>query len=831
MACCKKLRLGNILTFFLDVALFVLLLLQVYIGGCFIILGYLPLPSGWCERVITQEYSQDIIIKIDEAKLFPGGDIGLSGVDVKADSIIQSLIRADSIDVSLDWKYVSGLPRVKDLLISSGTVFIPSVYSPDGFQKALLERMTLRISLNEISGGLNQLVALHDNIRLRGIFETPAQIRSKSNYNFSQNLKSFYAQAANIIQKKEQFDYFDSPTITFNINRVNHEKKEIDLHITSRDLKHPEIFAKNIEFLGSVEFIGLEPKLIKEAHLKAQYLDVPSLSLMAEDLFAMVGPRQLKMHKIEDWPKIKLAAKSIAFNKLSSNTPTLEIELNKYPRVAFCGTTGSLNGAAALNGYINTQNKSGKLYANGSFDLIELATEKVREKLPEFIFEAPPFYQVELDLDPNFALRKAQIKANINKFHVKEIAFDHVTASTNFKDGVYVISDTHIRRNKQEIELDFIFDSRSYNYRASIIGSIIPKDYNTLLPRWWASVFKDFDFRENQHAVGDFNIYGNTRSKLSNLYYGRAQAHNISYKDVAVDEGDSIVRGRNNYTELKGLHVTCGSGWVSGDIAFMSESDEIQAPLSVHFDMQAKIGLDDAAKLTKKNIAQVISYFKTKEPTLFHIKGAIFNREYSAYAGKSFFDLSANCEKAITFKNIPLSRLSFDLHSRTNGNYLRDLKLIYAEGEGFGELDILKDTTQGNTLRYRFSLKDANQKKAQLGLSEIENIGTKFKVSTGNNKSNLSSGRINMTLHGEGALKDPMKHTGYGSFIINNNQLGSFQLLGPLSRILQKTPLDFTTFNLNRMHGNFHYKNEDVHFDPLQLDGALALISPLVDYA
>ena len=81
-----------------------------------------------------------------------------------------------------------------------------------------------------------------------------------------------------------------------------------------------------------------------------------------------------------------------------------------------------------------------------------------------------------------------------------------------------------------------------------------------------------------------------------------------------------------------------------------------------------------------------------------------------------------------------------------------------------------------------------------------------------------------MTLHGEGALKDPMKHTGYGSFIINNNQLGSFQLLGPLSRILQKTPLDFTTFNLNRMHGNFHYKNEDVHFDPLQLDGALALI-------
>ena len=824
MAYCKKLRLGNLLKFFLNTALLTSLVLQAYIGGCFIVFGYLSLPSEWFERVIKREYLPEIILKINELKLFPGGNLALTGVDVKAANIKQSLLVADLVVVSLDWPNLSEQPKVKDLLISKGTVFIPSVYSPDGYQKPLLERMTLRISLGEVVGKMNQFVALHEDIRLRGTFETPTHIDSDKSYDLSQKLKVFYTQAANIIQQKEQINYFESPTITFSSRTINHEKKEIDLHISSRDLRHPEIFAKDIELLGSLELTGLEPTLIKTARLNAKHLEVPSYGLMTDNLLVEFDPKQLKILRAGYWPYIRVAAKNLAFGQFISNAPILEIDFGEYPEVAFFGITGSLDGAAALSGHINAQTRSGKLRARGSLDLAGLAPTKLRSRIPEIIFKTPPYYQVELDINPDFTLGQANIKANLSNLQVDGITFDHIAANASFQDGIYELEDLHIRRKGQKLNIDFNFDSRSYDYRTFLIGSIKPDDYNTLLPQWWASIFRDFDFNHEDTILSDFIIYGNARSRLADLYYGRARANNIRYKDVIFDESDLIVRGRNGYTELKGLKVACGHGWASGDIAFVSKPDKIRAPVSVRLDMQAKLSLEDVTKLSPENIAPIISNFKTNEPTLFCLKGTIFNKKYPEHTDKNFFNLSADCTRAITFKKIPLNRLSFDLYGRPHATYVRDLKLIYADGEGTGEIDIPKEAAQENTLRYRFSLRNADQKKALQGLSEFDDIETSFDVLIDDNRKNLSSGRLDMSLHGEGPLKDPMKHAGYGSFVINNDQLGSIQLLGPLSKILQKTPLNFTTFNLNHMHGEFRYKNEDVHFDPLLLEGELTRI-------
>ncbi len=824
MAHCKKLRLGNLLKFVLDATLLTLLVIQVYIGGCFIIFGYLSLPSEWFERVIKQEYSPDITLRINEVKLFPRGYLAITGVDIKATKIKQSLLVADSVEVSLDWPHISELPKVKDLLISSATVFIPSIYSSDGYQKPLLEDITLRISLDEVFGKINRFIAQHENIRLRGTFEAPTHINSDRSYNFNQKLKVFYAQATNIHQLKEKIGYFESPIITFNSRMINYEKNEINLHISSRILRHPEIFAKDIEFVGSLELSGLEPTLFKTARLNAQYLEFPHYRLIADNLLLEFDPKQLNILKSGNWPNVKLAAKNLAIGQFTSNTPILEIDFAEFPEVGFFGTTGSLDGAAALSGHINTQKRCGKLSARGSLDLAGLTPNKLRNMLPEIIFKTPPYYQVTLDLNPDFTLGQADIKANLNNLQIDGITFDHITANASFKDGIYALEDFHIYRNQQKLDIDFSFDSRSYDYRTSLIGSIKPDDYNTLLPQWWASIFRDFDFNQKETILSDFIIYGNARNKLADLYYGRAQANNIRYKDVVVDESDLVVRGRSGYTELKDLKVTCGLGWASGDIAFVSKTDNIRAPVSVMLDIQAKLSLDDATKLSPKNIAPIISSFKTSEPTLFCLKGTIFNKEYPEYADKNSFDLSADCTKAITFKKVPLDRLSFNLHGRPHATYIRDLKLFYAGGEGTGEIDILKEATQENTLKYRFSLRNANQEKALQGLSEFDKIKTNFSVLIDDNRKDLSSGLIDVSLHGEGTLKDFMKHTGYGSFVINNDQLGSVQLLGPLSKILQKTPLNFTTFNLNQMRGEFRYKNVGVYFDPLLLEGELTRI-------
>ena len=86
-------------------------------------------------------------------------------------------------------------------------------------------------------------------------------------------------------------------------------------------------------------------------------------------------------------------------------------------------------------------------------------------------------------------------------------------------------------------------------------------------------------------------------------------------------------------------------------------------------------------------------------------------------------------------------------------------------------------------------------------------------------KSTREDARIDLNLRGQGPTKDPFKHKGFGRFEIRNDKLGTIQLLGPLSKILQNTQLSFTSFNLNNMHGNFLYEDDLVTFEPLRIDG------------
>ncbi|TVP80326.1 MAG: hypothetical protein EA353_04180 [Puniceicoccaceae bacterium] len=84
---------------------------------------------------------------------------------------------------------------------------------------------------------------------------------------------------------------------------------------------------------------------------------------------------------------------------------------------------------------------------------------------------------------------------------------------------------------------------------------------------------------------------------------------------------------------------------------------------------------------------------------------------------------------------------------------------------------------------------------------------------------NERAARMDLRIHGQGPTDELWTHTGYGHFEIRNDRLGTIQLLGPLSRLLQNTLLNFTSFSLNTMSGYFRYEGDQVYFDPLRIDG------------
>jgi hypothetical protein len=819
MANQKRRRLSILLELFLDAVLLLLFMAQAFVGSCFLIYGYLPLPTEWGNRQLAGKLPPDLILRVDAFRLRPNGSINLVGIDLKAAGIQQSLLKAEHTEIGLQWQRAFELPRIENLVLSGGTLFIPSVYSPDGYHRPLLQRVAFRLLPGESHWQVDRFAALHKDVRLRGAFQIPRGAESAGTLDVDPIVNAVYTRAAKFSQQTTRIHYFETPTVTFQMDVVDAGTQQIDLHISSRSLQHPEATAGNVQLRGSVRVQGSELTPVTAPRISAGSFELPRYGLRAEGLRATLPPDQLKGLLAGDWPQVNLAARSIDFKDFHLDAPILRIATRDFPSIDFRGATGSPYGAVQIDGRLNTELRDGAIRAQGNVDLLQLVPPSFEGKLPGITFESPPYCELHLQFKPGFDVDRAELKAQVAELQVAGLRFDHIEARASYAEGLYAIEDLYLRRNQQWLDLTFSLDSKSQDYRVSLIGSAVPYDYNALLPEWWAAIFRDFDFSQCRDSFGDFIIYGNTRRKTSDLYYGRAEAHGVRYKDVFLDQGQLIVRGRGPYTELHDLQATSGQGWARGRICFASRLDEVKGPVSVRLDLEAKLSLDQAAKLFGGNPARIIAGFETDARPLSRLRGAIFNSAYPQYAGKSFFDLSAVCDAPLRFKGIPLDHLTFDLYGRSEVTYLRNVELGYAGGQARAAIDVFTPPGQANSLRYRFVLKDAQQARALQSLPRFNQIGESLESSEPVVESAGKQARADLTLQGEGPVEDPFLHRGFGRFEIRNERLGTIQLLGPLSRILQNTQLNFTSFNLDTMLGEFRYQDEYVYFNPLQIDG------------
>lgn len=818
----KKIRLGILLELFFDASMLLIFMVQTFIAGCLLIYGYLPIPSEWGNQLIAKKLPPGIILRVDEIRLRSDVSIEFVGIELRSANIEQVLFRADAAELKLRWRGLTQAPSAESLLLSGGTLYSPSVYSPNGYHSPILERVAFRMVPGEVNWNIDRFAALHATIRLRGSIELPSSIEAAGDsLDYEALIKTFYKQAAALAQQKERISYFLTPTIAFQSSILNADTQEIELRVTSRQMQHPEAKAERIQLRGAIQLKNGEITPTSSPRLTAQYLEIPRFDLVADSLSAEFPSQEFDGFLAEKWPRLKLAAQKLKLQDFELDVPTLQIDPLAYPQLSFHGATHSLNGAIDLSGQLDAQQWNGQVRARGSVDLVTLAPKKVSEKLPEIVFEKPPYYNLSLDFDEGFALKRADLRAQVESLRVDELSFDHINAQASYADGLFTIENLYLRRQKQWIDLQFSLDTASSDYRVALIGTAVPYEYNALLPSWWASIFKDFDFSQTTYSLGDFIIYGNTQRKTSDLYYGHAEARKVSYSGVALDEAELIVRGRGAYCELHDLNARSGSGWARGDIAFASKQDDVNGPASIRLEMEAKLTLEDAAKLFSGNIATIINDFKTEGLPTTKLQGVIFNKAYPEYVEKSHFDLSAELDQPLSFKEVPLDRLRFDLFGRTGVTHLRNVELGYADGQATSMIDIFTPKGSINSLRYQLTLKDADQNQALRDLPQLDEVeGSLESANTPTTpRASRENARIDLQIRGQGPIEDPLKHIGFGRFEIRNDKLGTIQLLGPLSKILQNTQLSFTSFNLNTMRGDFRYENDLVTFDPLRIDG------------
>jgi hypothetical protein len=520
---------------------------------------------------------------------------------------------------------------------------------------------------------------------------------------------------------------------------------------------------------------------------------------------------------------LQIVAAQLNLSRFKLDAPVLRLDATDFPEIDFQGATGGLGGAIDLRGRIHAEDGSGSVHARGSVDLVELAPEAILKRLPELRFHSPPHYDLRLEFGKSFRLTGAEMDAQITDLQVGDLHFEQIRARGHHAHGHYAIDDMYLKRGKQWIELTFNLDPTSRDYRVSLVGSAVPDEYNHLLPEWWAATFEDFDFHKTSASYGDFIIYGNIEQKAADLFYGHARAQGVAFRGLLLDEGELIVRGRGPYTEIRDLKASSSDGWAQGNIAFASRLDAIKGPVSVRLDLNAQLALDDASRLFEGNIAKRIEGFKTDVLPEIHLQATLFSQRYPEYESMSHYTLKANCPGPITYLGIPFEDLAFRLHGRASETYIRDLRFGYADGRGSAALDIATPPDQPPNLRYQLEIIDAEQNRALANLPPFDDIKRSLEpeVKDPNDTGDPAAkpARIDLKIHGQGLASDIWHHKGFGRFEIRYERLATIQLLGPLSKLLQRTQLNFTSFNLDTMHGDFTYTQDRAHFDPLEIDG------------
>ena len=285
---------------------------------------------------------------------------------------------------------------------------------------------------------VDRFAALHESIRLRGSFDLPAFKQDNTEaLDINAAINTFYTQAATLSQQKKHISYFLTPTVDFKSSNLDTNTQQIELRITSRQMRHAEANAEKLQLSAVLQLSEGKLILISAPRLTAHYLEVPRFDLTAQSLSAEFPHSDFDDLISGKWPRLKLAAKELDVQNFKLVAPIIQIDSTAYPLISFHCNSGSLKGPIDSSGLLNVQKRSGQVHARGCLDLVTLIPEELTEKIPKIVYEIPPYYDLKLDFAEGFAVNHAELEAEAQRFKIDDLTFDHVNARASYANGLY----------------------------------------------------------------------------------------------------------------------------------------------------------------------------------------------------------------------------------------------------------------------------------------------------------------------------------------------------------------------------------------------------------
>lgn len=809
-------RLAILSELCLDAVLFLSLITQVFLLGTLLVHGNLPLPRQVLDHKLTAMLPPGLSISSDSYSVSTKGTLHIKNLQLSLDDRSQAPFVAESAHVEMGWKKDWHSPlRLKKLVVAGGSLILPAVHSPNGRDNLILDRIAFRLLPAEHALLFDTFAARHEDIRVRGRIEWSLPHEPSQRIDLPKTVDGLFRQITFLAKQKSQIKGLSRPTILFNLKRGEDQLIDISSRISSQYFQHADFKVNHLILDADLTLHNQTLIHNSSLYFKADQLQVEKYNMAAKQISVLADQGDWQALIKGEWPRMQVASADLRMGDIFLDSTYVRLNPESDSEMTIQGSVRGLGSVVEVAGKIDLSERSGVLHSTGNLDLLALASTAIKTRLPNIRFHDTPNFDLSLRFDQDFTLSGADLRARVDRFEVGGILFDHLQMEGAYTDGIYLIENLYTRRGWQWLDMGFRINPASQDYMLTLQGFAKPNDYNPILPRWWGRIFQEFDFEQMESGLGDFVLYGKTNARAVDFFFGHVRAGKVAYRGVLIDEGELFVRGRGPFAEIHQLDLERAEGYVRGNIAFASRLDAVPGPMSVRLDLESKLPLSEATKLFDAKVAAILSDFETETIPTTTLRGVLFNPAYPEYNGYSHLQIRANCPAPLSYKGIPLDYLDFDLHAGQALTCLRNVLLGYAGGTVTAEADILNNNQSPPEARLKLSLKGAdqnlavNQFSALRQTSELESI----------REPTPGKGRLDFDLHARGLIDDPLAMSGNGHLRIENQSLYAIQLLGPLSRLLEKTQMGFTSFELNQLQAAFFLRNGFATFEQLQING------------
>lgn len=811
----KPFKCLHICSWWLNACLIGLFGLQSIIVIAFIANGTVTLPDILSQRILKQLRSDQLNFETASIEITPRGRIYLNDLKVFSQNIGDPLIEAESAAIKLNW-FENFTPKVslEKVVVSEGTLYLPASIAANGVHSKILERIAFSIEIGQEKIHVRSFAAKHNNFKLRGEIILPYTVAEADRSEVKEDgfsTEELLKLLKTAVSEINRYDIFDDPTIAFNLLVAPDWSLSLDTELSSPKLVHPKF--SGYGFSLKTAFSYEKNILIAQAPalLKLQDLSLPKQDFSAQQIVAYISQENWKDLIQKKWPLFEFSASNLNWQGRNLDHPYIAITSTNFPEFNLRGYAKIARDVLSFDGVINVKDHSGSISAQGATDWLPSLPIAIKEKLPEIHYTQAPYIHALVDLGANFSIHSIQAHIQSQAITLNDITFDSIRSDARYENEQFSLSNTLVQRGQQWVRVGFDFNSNSNQYAVSLVGTAVPYEYNALLPNWWESIFKDFTFEAKAESLGDFIIQGSTQKPVADLFFGHVWATHVNYKGVDINEGTLFVRGRENYVEIDRMDMSNTSGKVKGKIAFTSFQDEVNAPASIRYNIIGNITVKDAQAIFKGPIAEILSDLEMNDAPYVQLEGVQFNDSYPQFSDKSYFNISAKTEEPFLYKKTQLDAVSLDLTRAGDRAALRNIVFKFADGDGQCRADIITTTPDNPSLRFSLSLNNADKDQTLTSIPYIQ--------ANAPNAEESKPTRIDLTLDAVGPLNAIDSFSGYGVFRMRSNELGSIQLFGPLSKILQNNRMSFTSFNLQTMDASYQLNGNRIHFDKLSING------------